>query len=534
MSNGSLSQHLQRGGLSWKKRLEICIGAARGLHYLHAGAKRTIIHCDFGVRSILLNDDMEPKIADFIFCRQGAPSMSKPKTIKVNCIWGTSGKIAWEYAMYGTITDKCDVYSFGTVLLEVACGGTYHWTVEPEKPVEDSIDPNIKRNIAPACWKVFVDIIDRCVMYEPHERPTMGEVEYPAVIQELCHQFSLTDLRKSTDKFDRNRLIGYASFGKVYKGCLQHNDGSDYTVAVKRLNAEDIQEHNQFNKEIELLCGDTETLSWKKRIEICIGVARGLHYLHAGAKRTIIHRHICLANILLDDNMEPKLAGFGRSIQGARFMSKPKEIPIDDDVRGTYGYLPMENFRDSTVTDKCDVFSFGMVLLEVVCGRNYFDMAPIEGYLEKPVEENIDLNIKGKIVSECWEVFIDITRRCVKYEAEERPTMGEVEVQLEHALLLQEQADITNIHGDEYTLLSKTIIKLKPEREDEQEHGLSLRQEEEEDISNTEDSDLEDMFHRFGLYLAMNTRIRSKTFGVDTCHLEEPFEDWTRAINLRT
>lgn len=84
-------------------------------------------------------------------------------------------------------------------------------------------------------------------------------------------------------------------------------------------------------------------------------------------------------------------------------------------------------------------------------------MRRVDGFLEKPVEENINLNIKGKIVPDCWKVFIDIIQRCVNYEADERPTMGEIEVQLEYALSLQEQADITNIDGD-YILLSKTII----------------------------------------------------------------------------
>ncbi|KAK8466191.1 hypothetical protein PHAVU_008G029866 [Phaseolus vulgaris] len=198
-------------------------------------------------------------------------------------------------------------------------------------------------------------------------------------------------------------------------------------------------------------------LSWKKRLEICIGAARGLHYLHAGAKRTIIHRDIKSRNILLDANMEPKLSDFGLSVQGQRFMSKPKQIKVDQ-VAGTYGHLAQEYVLNGIVTDKTDVYSFGIVLLEVVAGK-YFDILEIEEFLKKPFEENIDLDIKGKIVQECWKVFIDIIHRCVNSEADERPTMGEVETQLEYALSLQEQADITNIHAN-YILLSKTIINI--------------------------------------------------------------------------
>lgn len=114
---------------------------------------------------------------------------------------------------------------------------------------------------------------------------------------------------------------------------------------------------------------------------------------------------------------------------------------------------------DGFVTDKWDVFSFGLVLLRVVCGMDYFIMAAERKLMEKPVEENIDSNIKGKIAPECWQVFIDIMVRCLEYEPDERPAMGEVEVELEHALSLQEQADITNTDGD-YNLLSKTIIPI--------------------------------------------------------------------------
>ncbi|XP_020233038.1 receptor-like protein kinase FERONIA [Cajanus cajan] len=310
---------------------------------------------------------------------------------------------------------------------------------------------------------------------------------YPTVIEELCCKFSLADLKKATNIFDQNRLIGEGFDGsKVYKGYLQHNH---YAVAVKRFNVKSTRGWEQaFNNEIELHCQlrhpniisligfcnhkdekiivyeymsnrsldrHLQALSWKKRVEICIGAARGLHYLHAGLKRTIIHLDIKPVSILLDHNMHPKLTYLGYSVKGADFKSKPKPIHLDN-IKGTLGYIAPEYYKDSTVTDRCDVFSFGVVLLEVVWGRRFFDMIKRGYFLEKPVEEDIDPNIKGKIAPECWQVFIDVTLRCLN-EADERPSMGEVEVELEHALSLQEQADITNTDGV-YTLHSTTII----------------------------------------------------------------------------
>ncbi|KAK8466192.1 hypothetical protein PHAVU_008G029932 [Phaseolus vulgaris] len=323
-----------------------------------------------------------------------------------------------------------------------------------------------------------------------HSKRT-SSCQYTTRIEDLCHHFSLADIRKLTNNFDHTRIIDDVFGIREYKGCLQH-DGSDYTVTIKRFN-DDVDKRekkwNKFKNEIELLCqlrhpniisltgfcnhekekivvceympnGSLHShlrrgeLSWKKRLEICIGAARGLHYLHAGAKRTIIHRAIKPRNILLDANMEPKLSNFGHSLQGQRFMSKPKPIIVHT-IPGTFSYMAKEYYVNGIVSDKTDVYSFGIVLLEVASGRTYSGMT--EEFLEKPAEETIDLDIKGKIVQECWNVFIDITQRCVNYEAEERPTMGEVELQLEYALSLQEQADISNIH-DDYILLSKTII----------------------------------------------------------------------------
>ena len=96
-----------------------------------------------------------------------------------------------------------------------------------------------------------------------------------------------------------------------------------------------LDQHLEGSIDRDLQGGDIEALSWRKRLEICIGAARGLHYLHAGAKRTIFHRDIKPCNILLDhNNMQPKLAGFNCSIQGPHSMSKPK--PIQANVVGKY------------------------------------------------------------------------------------------------------------------------------------------------------------------------------------------------------
>ncbi|KAJ1435362.1 Serine-threonine/tyrosine-protein kinase, catalytic domain [Sesbania bispinosa] len=230
-----------------------------------------------------------------------------------------------------------------------------------------------------------------------------------------------------------------------------------------------------FNREKEL------PLSWKKRLEICIGAARGVHYLHTGARRTIVHRDIKPSNILLDSNMVAKISDFGLSLLGALATSKPKPI-AKGIIAGTMGFLAPEVFLDTCVgwTDRYDVYSFGMVLLEVICAKPCWDiieemMGPgakiqissddeSESFRHYVIsrlraEEIIDPALTGKIAPECKEVFIDIIVDCLKYEPNERPTMGEVEMELERALTLQLEADARNTSGHHYSLSSTTITQ---------------------------------------------------------------------------
>ncbi|XP_027351596.1 putative receptor-like protein kinase At5g39000 isoform X1 [Abrus precatorius] len=338
---------------------------------------------------------------------------------------------------------------------------------------------------------MFIKYLGFCCL----KHTSSSQRQYPTVIEELRHKFSLVKLRKSTNNFDENRILGSGSIGTVYKGSLQLDGATDDRVAIKQIDVSNNQNLKEFKNEIEMLCqlrhpnlvsllgfcdhkdekyvvyeymangslhdhlycGDVkrEPLTWKQRLKICIGAAHGLHYLHTGAKRPIFHRDINPTKILLDSNMVPKLADFRLSLKGPHSTSKPKPKSIvKDGFLGTHGYVAPEISQNNTLTDKCDVYSFGVVLLEVVCTDK---LKFVEKRQRHPVEVNIDPNLKGNIAPECWEVFVDITERCLNYDPNERPTMGEVEVQLELALSLQEEADIRNT-CDDYTLLSMTII----------------------------------------------------------------------------
>ncbi|XLR21078.1 hypothetical protein HN51_006350 [Arachis hypogaea] len=255
------------------------------------------------------------------------------------------------------------------------------------------------------------------------------EKNYPTVIEELCHQFSFEDLRKSTNNFDDKLVIGWLPFGnKVYKGWLKHNDAAtDHTITLKVMVPQyPIQGSLEFKKEIEVLCqlrhpniisligfcdqekekivvseymangslgdylGDgirnNQPLSWKKRLDICIGVARALHYLHSGAKFAIIHGDINPSNILLDKNMMPKLTNFGISLQGGLSTLKPKQIKVDMIV-GTSALMAPEYAIHGIVTAKRDVYTFVLVLLHMV-GHNVLNY--LIQYAEHTLEETMD------------------------------------------------------------------------------------------------------------------------------------------------
>ncbi|KAL5842015.1 hypothetical protein ACOSQ3_012618 [Xanthoceras sorbifolium] len=191
--------------------------------------------------------------------------------------------------------------------------------------------------------------------------------------------YSLADIEAATDKFSMEYRLGEGGYGPVYKGVL--HDGQE--VAVKKLSKTSTQGFEEFknekehiliyeymsNKSLDYYLFDPikkYTLDWEKRIHIIEGVCQGLTYLQEYSRLTIIHRDLKASNVLLDENMKPKISDFGM----ARIFTKDNGLEANTErIVGTYGYAPPKYVKRGIYSTKSDIYSFGVLLLQIISGK---------------------------------------------------------------------------------------------------------------------------------------------------------------------
>ncbi|KAL6911736.1 hypothetical protein ACP4OV_000541 [Aristida adscensionis] len=311
-----------------------------------------------------------------------------------------------------------------------------------------------------------------------------SEEEFGGILSiENLQLFSYKEIRAATNNFDDGNKLGRGGFGTVYKGVL-----SDGTVfAAKVLSSESEQGIKEFLAEIEsitevkhanlvrllgccvqrknriliyeyvennsldhalkgLLNGATN-LTWSTRSDICVGTAKGLNYLHEEHEPSIVHRDIKASNVLLDRNYKPKIGDFGLAK-----LFPDNVTHISTGVVGTNGYLAPEYFVHGQLTKKADVYSFGVLLLEIISGKRISQTIRSETFLVREawvlykqgrgrLLEMVDASM-GPYPEEEVLWYIRVGLSCTQAAPSSRPTMRQVVAALSRPVAPRDDLDM--------------------------------------------------------------------------------------------
>ncbi|PON95107.1 GPCR kinase [Trema orientale] len=293
--------------------------------------------------------------------------------------------------------------------------------------------------------------------------------------------FTFKEMALATGNFDSSTQVGRGGYGKVYKGILTDKS----IVAIKRAEEGSLQGQKEFLTEIELLsrlhhrnlvsligyCDEEEeqmlvyefmpngtlrdwlsakakgVLNFSMRLRVALGSAKGILYLHTEADPPIFHRDIKASNILLDSNFIAKVADFGLS-RLAPILDAEGTVPeyVSTVVKGTPGYLDPEYFLTHKLTDKSDVYSLGVVFLELLTGMHPISHGKnivrevLTAHQSGTVFSVIDCKM-GSYPSECVNKFVALALSCCHDKTESRPSMLEVVRELENILKILPESD---------------------------------------------------------------------------------------------
>ncbi|KAL3514160.1 hypothetical protein ACH5RR_026877 [Cinchona calisaya] len=313
----------------------------------------------------------------------------------------------------------------------------------------------------------FLDLLNFTVP-EPYNEVSKISIKIDGV-----KQFAYKEMVLATNNFDSSSQVGQGGYGKVYKSILA--DGN--IVAIKRAQVGSLQGEKEFLTEIELLsrlhhrnlvsligyCDEEgeqmlvyefmsngkhkEPLSFAMRLRTALGSAKGIVYLHTEANPPIFHRDIKATNILLDSGFTAKVADFGLSrLAPIPDLEGTAPAYVSTVVKGTPGYLDPDYFLTHKLTDKSDVYSLGVVFLElltgmppIVHGKNLVkevNIAYCSGMMLSVIDQHM-----GPHPSECVEKFMTLALKCCEEETSARPSMAEVVRELENIRLLMPEPE---------------------------------------------------------------------------------------------
>nr|XP_043628155.1 G-type lectin S-receptor-like serine/threonine-protein kinase At1g67520 [Erigeron canadensis] len=280
--------------------------------------------------------------------------------------------------------------------------------------------------------------------------------------------FSFTRIMTATDDFSVENKLGEGGFGPVYKGKL--SDGRE--IAIKRLSRTSGQGLVEFKNELILIAKLQHTnlvrvlgccihreekmliyeympnksldfflfdenrkgeLDWPKRFNIIEGIAQGLLYLHKYSRMRVIHRDLKANNILLDENLNPKISDFGM----ARIFKENETEAMTNRVVGTYGYMSPEYAMEGTFSIKSDIFSFGVLILEIVSGRKNSSFVHLDrtfnliGYAWELWQQGDTLELKDQTLGNTCVIqqflrSVHVALLCVQESAADRPTTSDM------------------------------------------------------------------------------------------------------------
>ncbi|XP_059592562.1 probable serine/threonine-protein kinase PBL28 [Vitis vinifera] len=284
------------------------------------------------------------------------------------------------------------------------------------------------------------------------------------------YRFSKSEIEKAISSANERSSLGQGSAGQVFKGVLP----SGQAVAIKHIYK--TNSHDSFTREVEglsrirhpnLVClfgtcvedGDMylvyefcsagnlaynlqkkhEVLTWERRVKILRDCALALRYLHNYIDGCIVHRDIKLTNILLTDNLEPKLSDFGLAK-----MLGMEESKVFTDVRGTIGYMDPEYMTNAKLTAASDIYSFGIVTLQLLSGQKVIDLdldardqltrkAKDVNMGKRPLKDFEDPRLKGEVVTEDFQSILQVAVLCAAKSNKGRPSIDQVFQEMDRA-----------------------------------------------------------------------------------------------------